>query len=553
MLERDPALAARAALALHPLFRARGPAGRHVALLHAAVGAARAANDAQLVARTLVARGEAWRHFGDLTPALRDLDEALGGSVADAGIEGEALYQRASVLWLEGRHVDASADARRALEIFRSNGDRAREGLALSLLGAIAQAVGQFAEAREHHEAALAIHRALGHRRAEGLEYNRLAHLAFRTGRTKENHSLMARALAALREAGDRMNEALCTHNLGYQLLDEGRTEEAMRNFETALGTYRELGMRRNEGAALAHLGAAHLDAGDLPTASSYFEQALFIHSSVGDRYTESFTLRHFARLWIEQGDWEEADRLVATGLEAARASANAQAEAFLLGYRAATLAMRDDLEGATELIRVARESAGRYEGMRVPEAVEILEGCIDLARARQAQARGDEETSRVLREKARARCGSPSTDSGAIRHAQRVVKLALDGDAELPAPQPEKSGTPAFVIRLSADGRKITLGEQPTVDFSRRRAQRAILHRLIAHREESPGEALSWSDLFEAGWPGERVQVEAGFGRVRTTIWALRKLGLFAVLLTRDDGYLLEPRVDIVREASGA
>jgi hypothetical protein len=294
------------------------------------------------------------------------------------------------------------------------------------------------------------------------------------------------------------------------------------------------------------------LDAGDLPAASSYFEQALFIHSSIGDKHTESFTLRHFARLRIEQGDWEEADRLVAAGLEAARASANAQAEAFLLGYRAATLAMRDDLEGATELIRVAREGAGRYEGMRVPEAVEILEGCVDIARARRAQARGDDETSRILRAKARARCESSSIEVGAVRHAQRVVSLALDGEAELRPPAPVKPGGAAFVIRLSADGRKITLGEHPTVDFSRRRAQRAILHRLISHREERPGDALSWSELFEAGWPGERVQVEAGFGRVRTTVWALRKLGLFAVLVTRDDGYLLDPRVEIVREPSG-
>ena len=53
---------------------------------------------------------------------------------------------------------------------------------------------------------------------------------------------------------------------------------------------------------------------------------------------------------------------------------------------------------------------------------------------------------------------------------------------------------------------------------------------------------------LIEAGWPGERMRPDAAGKRLRTAIWTLRKAGLEALLLTRHDGYLLDPLVTIRR-----
>jgi DNA-binding SARP family transcriptional activator len=43
-------------------------------------------------------------------------------------------------------------------------------------------------------------------------------------------------------------------------------------------------------------------------------------------------------------------------------------------------------------------------------------------------------------------------------------------------------------------------------------------------------------------------MRPDAARQRLRTAIWTLRKLGLEPLLLTRDDGYLLDPAVPIVR-----
>ncbi len=68
--------------------------------------------------------------------------------------------------------------------------------------------------------------------------------------------------------------------------------------------------------------------------------------------------------------------------------------------------------------------------------------------------------------------------------------------------------------------------------------------------RLTAPGEATGWEALLAMGWPGERVLAGAAATRVRVAISTLRRMGLAGFLLTRDDGYLLDPRASVVRAA---
>ncbi len=55
------------------------------------------------------------------------------------------------------------------------------------------------------------------------------------------------------------------------------------------------------------------------------------------------------------------------------------------------------------------------------------------------------------------------------------------------------------------------------------------------------------------AGWPRERVGHLAAKNRVHVAVSTLRKLGLRDVLLSRDDGWLLDPHVALVRSDAPA
>jgi hypothetical protein len=98
----------------------------------------------------------------------------------------------------------------------------------------------------------------------------------------------------------------------------------------------------------------------------------------------------------------------------------------------------------------------------------------------------------------------------------------------------------------VTEDGRAFRPPAGKKVDLERRRAVRLILQRLTQHRVQVPGEALALDTLLGAGWPGERVLPQAGASRVYVALGTLRRLGLRGVLVSRDGGYLLDPKVPI-------
>jgi hypothetical protein len=70
----------------------------------------------------------------------------------------------------------------------------------------------------------------------------------------------------------------------------------------------------------------------------------------------------------------------------------------------------------------------------------------------------------------------------------------------------------------------------------------------LAEERLRAPGHTLPLARLFESGWPGERALPAAADRRVYTALWTLRKLGLRELLIRREDGYLFDPGVPLVR-----
>ncbi len=101
----------------------------------------------------------------------------------------------------------------------------------------------------------------------------------------------------------------------------------------------------------------------------------------------------------------------------------------------------------------------------------------------------------------------------------------------------------------MADDGSWFELGAE-RVDLSRRCSVRRILAALIQERQAGTSRALDVHELFELGWPGERIPYESQVRRVYTAIWTLRRLGLDALLLTREGGYLLDPKQSIAFEA---
>ena len=98
-----------------------------------------------------------------------------------------------------------------------------------------------------------------------------------------------------------------------------------------------------------------------------------------------------------------------------------------------------------------------------------------------------------------------------------------------------------ALVIAHNAQWFRLPFG--PQVGLEKRRPLARMLARLACERTEHPGQPLSWAELMEAGWPGEKMIAETGAHRVRVGLSTLRKLGLRELLETTEDGYRLSPQ----------
>jgi hypothetical protein len=195
------------------------------------------------------------------------------------------------------------------------------------------------------------------------------------------------------------------------------------------------------------------------------------------------------------------------------------------------------ELEAAEDLLRT-------IEAPTYVAAVAVHRGHLELLLAREAAAQGAEDRAERLVAAARARTRNVplAASSEDVRIALRLLEGALRGSPAAIAPP-----APRAALTVGPDARWFACAApSPPVDLARRGAVRLILAGLLERHRLAPGTTLDAAALLALGWPGERVLADAGATRVRVAVSTLRRLGLAGILLTRDDGYLLDPRVAI-------
>jgi predicted ATPase len=395
------------------------------------------------------------------------------------------LRARGEARRVRGRVAEAEADLGRALEVAGSAFPR-EAAEAERLLGVLARSQARFAEAASRSASALERFRKLGDAVREAVSLSDLAMVRHRLGHGDEAEARAEEALATFRRVGARRAEGVELDRLGTYALDGGRPRDALDLHASALAIHREVGNERFCGATLAGLGESLLELGDLPAAEARFREALEVAERVGERLLEAACGTFLGEVLLAQG-------------------------------------APDAVEVLERALRTHRQLGARAYEARTLEALG------DALASRGAE--GDAARAARLRVEA-------ETTYAAIGVTARGRREAGSGGSVPPA------AAPAFRIGVSDDGRLLVAPDGTRHDLSRQRSARLILLCLVDAHRETPNVGLSWERLLEAGWPGERVSVEAAFSRVRTAVLTLRKRGLRGVLATRDDGYLLDPRL---------
>lgn len=100
--------------------------------------------------------------------------------------------------------------------------------------------------------------------------------------------------------------------------------------------------------------------------------------------------------------------------------------------------------------------------------------------------------------------------------------------------------------LRLLDDGDRVVLPDGTEVDLQGRYVLKRLFLGLCRASDDRPGSEMTMEELIEVGWPDQTMTYESGMRRVYSSIRNLRKLGLEQLILTAEDGYLLDPEVAI-------
>jgi predicted ATPase len=428
----------------------------------------------------------------------------LGGDAAS----GHVLYQRAACHLALEEHGAAAGDFARALEIAQAHGER--ELRALSLLGVAESDTRGEPSSLQALESALALFRELGNVAAE-------ARAVMVSARRRRNHGDLEAARSLSRLALDLSPDDV---TLTHAAIEMAHVLVALRLPESAEAALApaKTGAMAGDADVVAALALVRHVTGALDEAAALYRESATQRSAVGRAASAARCRALLAMVLIEQ------DRL---------------GEAFA-ELTAATVTLRQqphpiDSALADTLTRVVR---AKLHGAPLPPAGPggELDAMIGLVNALvdptglHARAVG-----------APAPLESALLSSAVERMACAARVRAMEG-VDLAA---RLEPSPHLLVHAEGHWFRVP-NETVLVHCRTRQAIRAILARLAEERRDRPGFPIDNATLIGIGWPDERMAFQAARSRLKQSMLILRKMGMGALLVWRNGGYLLDPNVPL-------
>lgn len=358
-----------------------------------------------------------------------------------------------------------------------------------------------------------------------------------------------------------------CTLELGEALSAAGQAGEAAEQLGWALQGYAARGDGMGEGRALRALAQLALLDGRPDEAAESLERALAAHAGPDAAADRAMDLRHLGRLQLDAGRTGRAREAL---LEARRTSDRAgdpRGHAVAEGLLGQVQHLEGDRAAARAVYEHVSDRLGRLGFRRIEAEVTVFLGLLAWEEGNGVEARalwtrsrqllgGDEAPDLSGWIDALVACLDAGGDAleaaseAATASAYRPLGIALTRrsarQAMASAGERLIADLPAGDLVVGGGGEWFRAPGGAAVSLRQRRPLRRLLGALVEGRRERGDEALTVDELLERGWPGERVIPEAGAHRVRVAVSTLRKFGLKGVLITTDEGYLLDPNVNL-------
>lgn len=213
----------------------RGVLAEHLAVLRAAVAAARNAGDLRIQTRLHANLGQVAARAGLVAESIGNLERVaeLATSTGDTAMQGHAHNSLAQSYGQQGDNQGALHHASLALTLYQAAGNPIYEALALNQIGWVHALLGHYDEARTNCEAALKIQREAG--RVTGEVQDSLGYINEHSGRLAEAVDWYREAIAVFEAASDTYNVATTLIQLGRACAALGHATDAEAAWRQAL------------------------------------------------------------------------------------------------------------------------------------------------------------------------------------------------------------------------------------------------------------------------------------------------------------------------------
>ena len=430
-----------------------------------------------------------------------------------------------------GRSAAARVDFEAALAL--AGGDETLRAAAQVRLAALDDIAGDTTSARERLASALRGLEGSSDREARRIESEALLHLGHawrREGRLDEAREVLLRAVERHRARADDVGLAASLYELAVVEIFARRTE-ADEVVDEGLAVARRAGDRRMEGTLAMARGCLLHERGELADARRHHAEAAQLFADLGDRLREASALFYLATTFVESRRLDDALGILARARIHAAEVGAPRYEALVAACSASTLALAGRAEEARAAIEEAERRAARVAREPALEAtVAVHTRVVDVLAE---TPRSDERIARAIEASERDVAAASNDDS---RFALRLLRSVASGVEPLDA-----------ALEIGPDGAWFRpSGATDRVRLPERSPLRRLLWSLAARRVEAPGEVVSIDELLAAGWPGEKMRIEAGLNRVYVAVATLRKRGLSDAVVRAGGGYLLSPALAV-------
>jgi DNA-binding SARP family transcriptional activator/tetratricopeptide (TPR) repeat protein len=242
--------------------------------------------------------------------------EAAAQASNSQALLAHALYSASTASILREDFAQAHELAERAMELYRSVGDREGEADCCARL-AMASARRLLVDpATEWYDKARALYGELGKRRGQASVLLNTGVLFFLVGLLDESIEKSLGAEQIFVDVDDHLGIALCTLNKGIAMYYRGEFAEAKALAQRAVELTGQLGSVRAKAAALGNLGAVERELGELDASIEHLREALDLREQIGSGPDGALDLAELALTYAKSGDKAEArelaDRLMA-------------------------------------------------------------------------------------------------------------------------------------------------------------------------------------------------------------------------------------------------